>query len=364
MVVLVLVAAAGVLGSMAPAPSTGASSPPPPPPAKVTVPDVNWTFIGTTDCFGSLKGAGTQAIAGETFVVSISLNFTAAKNSSDACTVETETVATTGFTFERANTPLVVHSGVPATLNVTVLAPESPVTSGLTLVGNLTNSTGIQATTVNVTAVHWAFSGSTGCFDSATTDGTQVGGGAMFAVSVNLTYTAAKGGPSTCTIRSETVATSGFTFVSANTPLVIESGNTQTLNVVVQAPSKNVTSSLTLEGEVSAPRTTTTVHISGVNWDFSGASNCWGELTGNGTVATGGQNFTVTIALNYTPGLIDPNTCTVQSVSVGTAGFTFETANTPLVVDSGSTQLLSVTCQAPDTNETTVLTIDGQDTSP
>jgi hypothetical protein len=101
-----------------------------------------------------------------------------------------------------------------------------------------------------------------------------------------------------------------------------------------------------------------------VNWDFSGPSTCWGDMTGNGTVVTGGDQFTVTIKLSYTAGLLDPNSCTVQSESVGTSGFTYVSANTPLVVDSGSTQTLAVTVRAPVTNETVVLTLDGTVTSP
>ena len=88
-------------------------------------------------------------------------------------------------------------------------------------------------------------------------------------------------------------------------------------------------------------------------------------MTTKGKVVIGGGEFAVTVQLSYTgTPVVDPDSCTVQSASVSTSGFTYVSANTPLTVDSGATQTLSVSLDAPDTNETGALTIDASVTAP
>lgn len=108
----------------------------------------------------------------------------------------------------------------------------------------------------------------------------------------------------------------------------------------------------------------TTVDITAVNFAFSGASNCWTSATGSGGVVAGGGQWTETDTLSYTAGFLQPSSCTVQSVSVATPGFSLVTANVPLVVDSGGSQTLSVTVTVPNTAYTGALSINVVDTSP
>jgi hypothetical protein len=329
----------------------------------VNVSTVNWEFSGPTSCWGSASGHGTRAASGATFTISIPLSYTASVHAAANCTVEAESVTTPGFTFVDANTPLVVDSGATQTLKVTLLAPDSNETTALTLSGLVTNSSKFVGTTVNVSGVNWLFSGAPACWASTTGPGTHVAGNQTFAVTVTLSYTAVQGGSQTCTVRSVHVTTGGFKFVSANTPLYVASGGSQTLDVVVRAPDTNVTTVLSIDGNVTSASSSTTVNVTAVNWDFTDSSTCWNSMTSSGAVVSGGQNFTVKVSLSYTAGLLGPGSCTVESESVGTSGFTYIGADTPLVVDSGSTQTLSVTVEAPWTNETTVLTLDGQVTS-
>jgi hypothetical protein len=360
--VLVLILVAGILGSL---PSGGSSSAPASSPSTlVHVSALNWGFSGAANCWTSSTAAGTVVSGGATFTVSVRLNYTAGKGQPSSCTVQSESVLTSGFTFVSANLPLVVPTGSSQSLSVTVLAPDSNVTTALMLLGSVTNTTTSATPSVNVTGENWGFSGPSNCWSSATGGGTRVAGDQTFAATITLNYTAKSGQPSECIVQSESVATAGFTFVSANTPLTVKSGGSQTLSVIVRAPDKNVTTALTLDGNVTSPSSATKVIISAVNWEFSGASNCWGSISTAGLHVTGGQNFTVSVDLNYTAGLLDPSSCTVQSESVATSGFTFLSANTPLVVDTGGSSTLTVTCRAPETNETTVLTLDGVDTSP
>jgi hypothetical protein len=359
---LVLILVAGILGAPPSADSgPGATHPSP---STVHISAVDWAFSGPAGCWKSLASNGTHVTGGRTFTVSIALNYTAPSGGPSNCTVQSESVGTKGFTFVSADTPLLVASGTTRNLTVKLLAPNSNETTGLALQGQVTNSTTAQGPIVNVTAVNWKFSGASNCWTSMTTGGTRVAGGQTFAATVTLNYTAGAGDPSSCTVQSESVGTSGFSYVSADTPLEVPSSGSQTLTVTVQAPDMNLTSVLVLDGNVTSPNDTHTVDVSAVNWDFSGPSNCWSSMSGPGVEVVGGDQFTVSITLNYTAGLLDPSTCTVQSESVGTSGFTYLSANTPLVVSSGGSQVLSVTVQAPDTNETVVLTLDGTVTSP
>jgi hypothetical protein len=218
-------------------------------------------------------------------------------------------------------------------------------------------------TKVNVTQVEWRFSGSN-CWNATNSSGTNVSGGATFNVSLPISYTAGKGAPAGCTVDSEVMETAGFTLLGSDTPLEVNSGGSATLSLTIAAPDANETEPVAVDGSVTTGPWPKTVNITAVNWDFSGPSECWSELTGKGKVVVGGGQFAVTIQLSYTAGLLDPASCTVQSESVATSGFAYVGSNTPLVVDSGSTQTLSVTLDAPDANETTALTLDGTVTAP
>jgi hypothetical protein len=107
-----------------------------------------------------------------------------------------------------------------------------------------------------------------------------------------------------------------------------------------------------------------TVDVTAVNFAFSGASNCWKSSTGSGGILSGGQQWTETDTLSYTAGFLQPSSCTVQTASVATPGFSLVNANVPLVVDSGGSLTLSVTLTVPTTSYTGPLTIDLTDTSP
>jgi hypothetical protein len=222
-----------------------------------------------------------------------------------------------------------------------------------------------SATHVNLTGVAWKYAPTT-CWNDTSTGPTNVPGGDLFNVSVSVSYAGGSSKPTYCIVDSESVTTSGFSLVNSNTPLTVNAGSTETLTLEIRSPNENLSEGLTTSGSVSTGPTPAPneVTISTVNWDFSGPSNCWSDMTGNGTVVDGGAQFAVTIRLSYTAGLLDPDSCTVQSESVSTSGFTYVSSNTPLVVDSGSTQTLSVTLDAPDVNETTALTLDGVVTSP
>ena len=100
-----------------------------------------------------------------------------------------------------------------------------------------------------------------------------------------------------------------------------------------------------------------TVTITAENLNFAGATNCWSSSTGRGEVVPGGAQFTTTWTMSYTAGAFDPDRCTVQSVSVQTAGFSLVSSNTPLTVLSGGSQSLTMRIQAPNADFTGVLTL-------
>lgn len=227
-----------------------------------------------------------------------------------------------------------------------------------------THSTG--TTVVNITQVNWVFTGPSLCWANATGPALAASGGGTFTVDLTLTYHGTSTDPGSCSLNSETVRTAGFGETSANTPLVVPRGSSRTASVQLSAPDQNETTSLTLAGIVSegATTATTTVNVTSVNWEFSGPSYCWGTMSGHGAVATGGGKFSVTVSLSYSAFLLEPASCTVQSVSVGTAGFSLASSNAPLVVESGGSQTLWVSVTAPNENESAVLTIDATATAP
>jgi hypothetical protein len=327
--------------------------------ATVVVSSVDWQFSGTGSCFNDTSRPGTSIGGGDVFTVSTSVSYSS-KNAS-ACTVESIRSGTNGFSYVQSNAPITIDSGQQATLSVVVKAPTQNVTTSLTL--EVTAAPLNQSTTVNVTGVNWEFTGPPGCFGNTTSTGTTVPGGGEFTVST-IVANPASGDHSSCTIQSVSPLTTGFTLVGSDTPLSVSSGSSQTLSVEVRAPSSNRTTVLTIDSKLTAANTTTRVVLSQIDWDFSGASNCWGDANATGETVTGGDQFTVDIRLSYTAGLLDPDSCTVQSESVATSGFTFVSANTPLVVDSGTTETLSVNLIAPDQNTTLTLVLDGVDSSP
>jgi hypothetical protein len=359
--VIALLIFAGLLGSV-PAPSSGPSHPGPGSSStEVKVTGVDWKFAGP-DCWNATETGGTSVRGGTSFNVSLSLSYTGGTSQPSSCTVDSDSVATPGFVLVSSNAPLVIGAGSTQVLNLELRAPDQNETEALTV--ESTVSTGATPIMVTVTGVNWDLSGPTNCWSTMSGNGTTVSGNATFTVSINLSYSASGSEPSSCTVQSVKLATAGFTYLSADTPLVVDSGSTQVLSVEARAPDKNVSEALTVNGTVTTSSTPTTVNVTAVNWDFSGPSNCWGTMSGSGTSVTGGDQFTVTIQLSYTAGLLDPSTCTVQSVVVNTTGFTLVSSNTPLVVDSGGSQVLSVTLQAPKSSETTVLALDCTVTSP
>ncbi len=79
---------------------------------------------------------------------------------------------------------------------------------------------------------------------------------------------------------------------------------------------------------------------------------------------TAGQSFSTSWTLSYTKSLFGPASCTVQSVSMQTTGFSIVSSNTPLVVDSGGSQTLTIVIGTPSTSYTGTVTIDESVTAP
>jgi len=89
------------------------------------------------------------------------------------------------------------------------------------------------------------------------------------------------------------------------------------------------------------------VQITAVDWSFSGATNCWTSSTSAGITGGTSSEFAATTELTYTAGLFEPSSCTVQSVSIQTPGFSLVNSNAPIVVHTGGEQTLSVTVESP-----------------
>ena len=88
--------------------------------------------------------------------------------------------------------------------------------------------------------------------------------------------------------------------------------------------------------------------VTAVNFDFSGASNCWTMLTGPGFGwPNGGAVFTVGQLLSYGGGSGEPSSCSVRAVSIMTLGFTLNRSNVPFVVQQGTVASLNVTVETP-----------------
>jgi hypothetical protein len=104
-----------------------------------------------------------------------------------------------------------------------------------------------------------------------------------------------------------------------------------------------------------------TVDITSVNFIVvSGVTTCWGSviLAEGGQARAGGQ-WTVNEPLGYYSSDF-PHSCSVQSVSVATPGFSFVTANVPLYVETPPgfpEDTLSVTVSVPTTSYTGMLAL-------
>jgi hypothetical protein len=371
-VVIALIILAGVVGSLPSSspsrPDSRAPTPPPSPgPTQVKVSAVTWEFSGP-NCWNTTQSSGTTVTGGGDFNVSVPLSYTGNKSQATSCTVDSANISTTGFTLLHANTPLTVSTGNSQILQLELQAPDQNLSEPVTVSSAVSATFPPETPTVNVTSVQWTFAGAD-CWGTATTNGTTIAGGATFNVTVALGFTGGKGQPESCTVENESVTSSGFSLVSANTPLTIDANNSQLLSLEIRAPDHNVSVGLVTNGTVNEttappPPPAKTVTITAVNWEFSGPSNCWSAMTTDGLNVSGGAQFSVKIKLSYTAGLLDPDSCTVQSVAVATSGFTLVSSNAPLVVDSGDTLTLAVTLDAPNENESTVLTIDATVTSP
>lgn len=103
------------------------------------------------------------------------------------------------------------------------------------------------------------------------------------------------------------------------------------------------------------------VTITAVNFDFSGG--CWTSSTGTGGTVNAGQSFSTTWTMSYAGGFLQPSSCTINSVSVSTQGFSITSTNTPLTVDAGGTQTLTVVIGTPGAAYTGVVTLNGQVTT-
>jgi hypothetical protein len=105
--------------------------------------------------------------------------------------------------------------------------------------------------TLNITDVTMNFSGAANCWTSFHPSG--VWGDDRWSSDIQFTYQQGLFEPASCTLTNVRAQTSGFGIVSVNTPLVVVSGATETLHIVVQGPSTDYTGPLSLIGTVTSP---------------------------------------------------------------------------------------------------------------
>lgn len=97
------------------------------------------------------------------------------------------------------------------------------------------------------------------------------------------------------------------------------------------------------------------VTVTAINYQFTGAScTGWSDFSDTGPTVNAGQPFTDSISLHNGAIL---GTCTAQSVSVSTSGFSVINANTPLTVNAGSSQTLSITYGTPSSSFNGAITV-------
>jgi hypothetical protein len=115
-------------------------------------------------------------------------------------------------------------------------------------------------------------------------------------------------------------------------------------------------------GNNSPPQT---VVITATNLNPQGGNgNCWTSSTGTGGTIAAGSDFSTSWTLSYPGGLFKPASCTVQSASVQTPGFTIVSSNAPLTVSAGGTQTLTVVLGTPSTDYTGTVTLELTVTAP
>ena len=97
------------------------------------------------------------------------------------------------------------------------------------------------------------------------------------------------------------------------------------------------------------------VTITAINYQFIGAScTGWVDFSDAGATVNAGQQFGESISLTNQALL---GTCTANSVSVSTSGFSVVSANTPLTVNAGATQTLSMTFGTPSSTFNGAITV-------
>ncbi len=112
------------------------------------------------------------------------------------------------------------------------------------------------------------------------------------------------------------------------------------------------------------PPPTVYVTITAINLQINGPSNCWSSSTETGGTVTAGTSFSDSWQFTYHQGFLQPVSCTIQSVSISTAGFSLVSSNAPLVVGNGATQTFTYTVQTPSAAYSGVMTVVLTVTSP
>jgi hypothetical protein len=107
--------------------------------------------------------------------------------------------------------------------------------------------------TLTLTSVTMNFAGATNCWASVSLTGYGITVGNEWTVSVRFSYQQGFLQPASCTIQTVRSQTPGLTVVSANAPLVVVNGATETLQLTVRGPDYDYTGSLSLLATVSSP---------------------------------------------------------------------------------------------------------------
>jgi hypothetical protein len=97
------------------------------------------------------------------------------------------------------------------------------------------------------------------------------------------------------------------------------------------------------------------VHITAVNLDFTGATcDGWVNSSTSGISAAAGGHVSIPIPL--TDGAASGQ-CVAENVSASPGEFTIESVNTPLTVEAGATESLSIVVGLPASSYTGILTL-------
>lgn len=106
---------------------------------------------------------------------------------------------------------------------------------------------------LTLASVTMNFAGATNCWSSVSLTGYGITFNNEWTVAVRFTYQQGFLQPSSCTIQGVRSQTTGLTVVSANTPLVVVNGATETLQLTVRGPDYDYAGSLSLLATVSSP---------------------------------------------------------------------------------------------------------------